>query len=146
MPKHVELEFKVIYSTNKFKLLVDIESTVTDFILFAKEKSKQILDISDEYEIEIVKAAKYFHENGRDPELAPALANSDYTLYQYYHDAIYYGRISFYVRIKKDNAIVKNLKIIIPNDNSVISSRGTPPPPFSHYDSDDDWVIKERAL
>lgn len=148
MTKLVELEFKLAYSSAKFKMLVDIEQTVTDFIQFAKIKAKKMLNIPDNYEIEIVKASNYFHENGRDPELAPALSNSDYTLHEYYHDNIYYARISFYVRIKKENTVVKNLKISIPDDTLEMASRGTPPAPFAHanYDDDDDWVIEERCL
>lgn len=146
MPKNVEIEFKVAYSTTKFKIVVDIERTVTDFICLAKEKARTILNIPDDYDIEIVKSGKFYNTNGRDPELAPALNNSDYTLYEYYHDSIYYGRVSFYVRIIKDNVIVHNLKIIIPDECNEKVERGTPPPPFSYYDSDDDWDIQEGSL
>lgn len=152
MPKNVDIDFKLAYSTTTFKLQVDIEETVTDFILYAKKEAKDILNITDDYDIEIVKAGQFYNQNGRDPEIAPALTNSDYTLYDYYKDdiyykdGIYYGRFAFYVRVKKDNVIVHNLKINVPDEDSEKVDRGTPPPPFSHYDSEDDWDIQEHAL
>lgn len=146
MPKNVEIQFKLAYSTSTFKLQVDMHQTVTDFILFAKEKAKNILNINDDYEIEIVQAGKFHNQNGRDAELAPALNNSDYTLYEYYHDDIYYSRIAFYVRVKKDDKIMNNLKIVIPDEDNEKIERGTPPPPISYYESDDDWDIQDRAL
>jgi len=146
MPKNIEIDFKLAYSTTVFKLQVDIEQTITNFILFAKDNAKNILNINESDEIEIVQAGKYNNENGRDPELAPALNNSDYTLYEYFQDDIYYGRIAFYIRIKKNNNIKNNLSIIVPDENNEKLERGTPPPPFSYYDSDDDWDIEDRAL
>lgn len=146
MPKNVDIQFKLAYSTSTFKLQVDIEQTITNFILFAKDNAKNILNINESDEIEIVQAGNYNNENGRDPELAPALNNSDYTLYEYFQDDIYYGRIAFYIRIKKNNTIMNNLSIIVPDENNEKIERGTPPPPHPYYYSDDEWDIQERCL
>lgn len=148
MPKNVEIDFKFAYSTTAFKLQVDIEQTVTDFIVFVKENAIKLLNVSDDNDIEIVKAGQFNNPNGRDPELAPALNNSDYTLYEYFQDDIYYGRIAFYIRIKKNNTIMNNLSIIVPDENNEKIERGTPPAPLpdSHYYIEDDWDVNDRCL
>lgn len=99
--------FKLVYTTQTIYYDIDLNSTMTNFILNIKKRIRENFNISENFDIEIIEAGQYHNANGRDAELAPALTPSDTTLIQKYRNT--YKDISFYIR-----------KIPFTNDRSMI--------------------------
>ena len=99
--------FKLVYTNQTIYYDIDLNSTMTNFILNTKNRIRENFDIPDNYDIEIIEVGQYNNANGRDAELAPALTPSDTTLIQKYRNT--YKNTAFYVR-----------KIPFTNDRSMI--------------------------
>lgn len=99
--------FKLVYTCQTIHYDIDLNSTMTNFILNTKKRIRENFNISENHDIEIIEAGQYNNANGRDAELAPALTPSDTTLIEKYRNN--YTDISFYVR-----------KIPFTNDRSMI--------------------------
>jgi|LakMenE18May11ns_1017448.scaffolds.fasta_scaffold9258454_1 hypothetical protein len=88
--------FKLAYTNQTIYYNIDLNSTMTSFILNTKHRIRENLNISENYDIEIIEAGQYNNVNGRDAELAPALTLTDTTLIEKYRNN--YKDIAFYIR------------------------------------------------
>jgi len=83
--------FKVVYTTNTKDYSFNPSMTVTEFIASVRAKAIVDFNLSD---VEIVECGQYDNVNGRDPELAPALQDSDDRIEHLYNPEI----TAFYIR------------------------------------------------
>ncbi len=92
--------FKMIDTTQTIYYDIELNSTITSFILNIKNKVRENFNIDNNNAIDIVEAGQFDNINGRDAELAPALEPSNLTLLQKYENT--YKQTSFYIRNRSD--------------------------------------------
>ena len=88
--------FKMVDTSQTIYYDIELNSTITSFILNIKNKVRENFNIDNNYAIDIVEAGQFNNINGRDAELAPALEPSNLTLLQKYENN--YKQTSFYIR------------------------------------------------
>jgi hypothetical protein len=100
MEHYYNFDFKLIYTEEVRKYRVDPDMTITQFIEDIKNRIHHDFEVNDDEDIEIVEAGQFNNINSRDPELAPALAHSNYSVRQIYptNDKCF---TAFYIRKKQ---------------------------------------------
>ena len=88
--------FKMVNTSQTIYYDIELNLTITSFILDIKNKVRENFNIDNNYAIDIVEAGQFNNINGHDAELAPALEPSNLTLLQKYENN--YKQTSFYIR------------------------------------------------
>lgn len=88
--------FKMVNGAYSKKYTIDIDWTMEFFLVNIKQQIREDFPIDQMQTISIVEAGQYFNANGREPELAPELSNSDVTLREYFNKRI--PTTAFYIR------------------------------------------------
>ena len=83
--------FKVVYTTISKDYSFDPNMSVTDFCTDVRAKANVDFNLPD---VEIVECGQYDNVNGRNPELAPAVQNSETRIEQLYNPQT----TAFYIR------------------------------------------------
>ena len=99
-----DFEFKMVNGAYSKKYTIEIYWTMKLFLDNIKQQIQQDFPLDHTQadgaiswqKIDIVEAGQYDNVNGRNPELAPALENSEITLSDYFNKRL--STTSFYVR------------------------------------------------
>lgn len=91
-----EFEFKTVNGTFSKRYIIDIDWTMEFFLVNIKQQIREDFSLERIQYISIIEAGQYFNSNGRDPEVAPELSNSDMTLRDYLKNRLI--TTAFYVR------------------------------------------------
>jgi hypothetical protein len=120
MEDYYNFDFKLIYTDQVRKYCVDPDMTMTKFIEDIKNRVQHDFEVNDDEDIEIVEAGQFNNINGNAPELAPALAPSNYLVRQIYpiSDKSF---IAFYIRKKPQLVNYTNSEKKYHKDEIIIS-------------------------
>ena len=103
---YYEFFFKIAYSYQIKKYLVNSLWTISEFIQYITESAYVDFNIDSDSNIEIVESGQYNNINGRDPELAPHIEPLDVTIEEKYGNN--YKNVAFYIRNKNTQTSTDN--------------------------------------
>ena len=95
---YYEFFFKLAYSNQIKKYIVNPLWSINEFITYIKESVYLDFNIDPDSNVEIVESGQYNNINGRDPELAPPIDPSHITIQEKYGNN--YRNVAFYIRNK----------------------------------------------
>lgn len=97
-------DFKLVNGAYSKSYIIDVSWTMSHFLDAVRQQIQrdfplhqiQSPGVNSWQNIEVIEAGQYFNNNGRDPEAAPALSNSELTLREYFNKRL--TTTAFYVK------------------------------------------------